>query len=294
MKTIRVGTRESRLAIAQSRLITEMVRARLPQYNFQLVPIKTRGDLILDKRLDELGGKGLFIKELENALIDGRIDIAVHSAKDMPSLLPDGLVIAAVSEREDPRDVLVARNGKRLEELGEGSVIGTGSVRREVQLLQRNSMVTVSPLRGNVLTRLDSLTNGQYDAIMLAMAGLKRMGLEDRCTQCFEAEDFIPAAGQGILVIEARGDYDASYLMESVHCEEAALCLSAERAYMHRLDGGCSKPVAAHAVIEGDVMRVYGMYASESKTDMRRECIEGNKQNAEGLGQRLAELVLGR
>ena len=294
MKTIRVGTRESRLAIAQSRLITEQVRAKLPQYNFLLVPIKTRGDLILDKRPDELGGKGLFIKELENALMDGRIDIAVHSAKDMPSLLPDGLVIAAVSKREDPRDVLVARNGQRLEELGEGSVIGTGSVRREVQLLQKNSLVTVRPLRGNVLTRLDSFTDGQYDAIMLAMAGLKRMGLQDRCTQCFEAEDFIPAAGQGILAIEARRGYDASYLMESVHCGESALCLSAERAYMRRLDGGCSKPVAAHAVIEGDVMRVYGMYAPENKIEMRRECIEGNKQNAEGLGQRLAELVSGR
>jgi len=278
----------------QSKWVINEINKKFPYIEFELVPIKTSGDVILDKRLDKIGGKGLFIKELENALLDDSIDIAVHSAKDMPAELPGGLTIAAVSEREDPRDALITRDGKSLEQLGDNAVIGTSSVRREVQLSQIKPGMNFKTLRGNVLTRLNKLVNREYDGIVLAMAGLKRLGLEDKCVRCFNVEDMIPAVGQGALAIEARKDDDLAYLIESIHNEEAALAVSAERAYLTKLNGGCSMPIAAHAVIEENKMKLWGMLAPEDKSEIYRAYIEGNKHDAVALGTKLADMVTER
>ena len=289
-RIIRVGTRESKLAMVQSKWVINEVKKKFPDYELELIGIKTTGDAILDKRLDKVGGKGLFIKELENALISGAIDIAVHSMKDMPSELPDELQIAAVSKREDPRDVLITNDGKKLCELPSGAVIGTSSLRREVQILLKRPDLKVSTLRGNVLTRLNKLLNKEFDGILLAMAGLKRLSLHEKCTQCFDIEDMIPAVGQGALSVEARKDDDISYLLESVHDENTAISVSAERAYMIELDGGCSSPIAAHAIIEGDRMKLYGMYADRNLSVVRKS-IEGKTQDAVSLGVKLARMM---
>lgn len=289
-RIIRVGTRESNLAMVQSKWVINEVKKKFPDYEFELIGIKTTGDAILDKRLDKVGGKGLFIKELENALVSGAIDIAVHSMKDMPSELPDELQIAAISKREDPRDVLITNGGMKLDELPSGASIGTSSLRREVQILLKRPDLKVSTLRGNVLTRLDKLLNKEFDGILLAMAGLKRLSLQEKCTQCFDIEDMIPAVGQGALSVEARKDDDISYLLESVHDENTAISVSAERAYMIELDGGCSSPIAAHAIIEGDRLKLYGMYA-DGNLRVVRKSIEGKTQDAVSLGVKLARMM---
>lgn len=292
-KTIRVATRESNLAIAQSKWVVNKIKKKFPFLKFELIEIKTTGDAILNKRLDKIGGKGLFIKELEQALINNLVDIAVHSMKDMPAELPEELVIAAISEREDSRDVLVTSDGRTLEDLGSGAVLGTSSVRREIQILQKRPDLVIKTLRGNVLTRINKLVNCEYDAIMLALAGLRRLGLEERNAQYFEVDDIIPAVGQGAIGIETRKDYDIAYLLESIHCDESALRVNAERAFMIRLNGGCSTPIAAHAVIEESKIKIYGMLASEDKLKVIRACVEGNRREAVLLGEKLADMVSG-
>ena len=265
---------------------------KFPDYEFELVGFKTQGDLLLDEKLDKIGGKGLFIKELENALLNHAVDMAVHSMKDMPAELAEGLTIAAVSKREDPRDALISLNGKTLEQLDNGAVVGTSSVRREVQIRLLRPDLFMKTLRGNVPTRINKLENGEYDAIILAMAGLKRLGLENKRVQCFGIDQMIPAVGQGALGIETRQGEDVEYLLESVHDEEAFLAVSAERAYLLKLNGNCSTPVAAHAVINGDRMKVYGFLASEDKTEACRDWIEGCKYDGVSLGEKLAENIL--
>lgn len=291
-KVIRVGSRQSDLAMAQTRWVINEIKKRFPELEFEIVGISTKGDRILDTRLQKIGGKGLFIKEIEDALLSQTIDIAVHSMKDMPAELPHSLTIAAVSEREDPRDVIVTDRGVGLKDLPIGAVIGTSSVRREVQLLEKRPDLKIKTLRGNVLTRINKLLNNEYDAIMLAAAGLRRLGLEKYLRQCFSVEDVIPAVGQGALAIEARSSDDTSYLINSVHCENTGLCVSAERAYLKRLNGGCSIPIAAHGVIEDGVIKLHGMLASEDKTSIYKAYLEGNKQDAKKLGEKLAEMIL--
>lgn len=292
-KLIRVGTRESELALTQTRWVIEKIKQKFPDIDFEIIGITTKGDVILDTRLDKIGGKGLFIKEIEHALINGSIDIAVHSMKDMPAELADRLTIAAVCEREDPRDVLVTTTGSSLEELPHGSVVGTSSVRREVQILNIRPDLRVKTLRGNVLTRINKLLDNEYDAIVLAAAGLKRLGLHEYCSQYLSLEDVIPAVGQGALAVEARsGDDIISLLLESVHCRQTALCVAAEREYLKQLNGGCSVPIAAHAVIIGTVIKLNGMFASEDRTVIYRACIEGPADDAASLGQKLAEMII--
>ncbi len=287
---IKVGTRESALALAQSRLIVGLLGSRYPQLQFELVGMKTRGDVLLDTRLDLIGGKGLFVNEIENALIEGRLDMAVHSMKDMPAIMPEQLTLAAVSEREDPRDALITMNGKGLSSLPQGSVVGTSSIRREVQLLSLRPDLRIKQLRGNVLTRLDKLAAGEYDAIVLAAAGMKRLGLSDRCTEYFKEEDMLPAIGQGILGIQVRKGGELQELVKSINCSASWLALEAERRYMLRLDGGCTTPMAAHAVICGDSMKITGMLWDGSR--IIRAAAEGDKQQAAQLGERLADMVL--
>lgn len=287
---IRVGTRESALALAQSRLIVGLLGSRYPQLQFELVGMKTRGDVLLDTRLDLIGGKGLFVNEIENALIEGRLDMAVHSMKDMPAVMPEQLTLAAVSEREDPRDALITMNGEGLASLPQGSVVGTSSIRREVQLLSLRPDLRIKQLRGNVLTRLDKLAAGEYDAIVLAAAGMNRLGLSDRCTDYFKEEDMLPAIGQGILGIQVRKGGELQELVEPINCNDSWLALEAERRYMLRLDGGCTTPMAAHAVICGDSMKITGMRWDGSR--IIRAAAEGDKQQAAQLGERLADMVL--
>lgn len=287
---IKVGTRESALALAQSRLFVGLLGSRYPQLQFELVGMKTRGDVLLDTRLDLIGGKGLFVNEIENALIEGRLDMAVHSMKDMPAVMPEQLTLAAVSEREDPRDALITMSGKGLSSLPQGSVVGTSSIRREVQLLSLRPDLRIKQLRGNVLTRLDKLAAGEYDAIVLAAAGMKRLGLSDRCTEYFKEEDMLPAIGQGILGIQVRKGGELQELVESINCSDSWLALEAERRYMLRLDGGCTTPMAAHAVICGDSMKITGMLWDGSR--IIRAAAEGDKQQAAQLGERLADMVL--
>ncbi len=294
MRKLKIGTRESRLAIAQTRIVIDKVRERYPDLELEMVTIKTSGDLILDRALDQVGGKGLFIKEIELALLQGTIDLAVHSMKDLPVQIAPGLTIAAISEREDPRDALVSRAGATLAELPAGAVVGTSSLRRSKQLLALRPDLTIRLLRGNIVTRLDKLAQRQYDAIILAAAGLKRLGLQDRITQYFTVEEMIPAVCQGFLAIETRRDDDADFLKEVVHCEHGAVCAGAERGFLIRLNGGCSVPMGAHAATDGDCLKITGMLAANDRPEIYRETVAGPVAQGKALGERLAEQILAR
>jgi hydroxymethylbilane synthase len=291
-RVIRVGSRESELALAQARWIISKIKGSYPGLEFEIVGIKTKGDIILDSRLDKVGGKGLFIKEIENALLGNRIDIAVHSMKDMPAEIPDELIISAVSKREDPVDVLITADGKKLEDLKQGAVIGTGSSRREVQLSGVRPDLKFELLRGNVITRIKKLVDNQYDGIILAAAGLRRLGLYDNRVYRFSIDEMIPAVCQGILAVESRKSEDMHCILDSVHDRESELCSTAERAFMIELNGGCTTPMAAHAVIEGGNMKVYGMLASGDKERLVRSCVEGSINEAHELGLRLAAVLI--
>jgi len=290
-KKVRVGTRESRLAVVQTNLIVNEIKKKHPDYEFEIISFKTTGDTLLDQKLDKIGGKGLFIKELEAALLNGSIDIAVHSLKDMHARLPEGLTIAAVSRREDPRDVLITLGGKKLDDLEDNAVIGTSSARREAQLLLLKPGLVIRTLRGNVITRITRLEKGDYDGIVIAMAGLKRLGLEWKVTDCFDVDKIVPAVGQGVLCVETRSDYDTGYLKDSVHDEDVFMATEAERAFMIKLDGSCSTPLAAHAVIDGDKMTVYGFAAGEDKSKAARDTVVGSKYDGIQLGEMLAEKI---
>lgn len=259
-----IGSRESRLAVIQSEMVKAYIEENNPCLTVSLLTMKTTGDIILDRTLDKVGGKGLFVKELDKALMEGRSDISVHSLKDMPMEVPNGLPVVAYSKREDPRDVLVLpRGAASLEEsLSGGLPIGCSSFRRVIQLKQMYPGAQFKPVRGNVLTRLAKLDQGEYSALILAAAGLKRLGLEDRISRFFEPEEMIPSAGQGILAIQGKKGEDYSYL-KGFEDEEAACAAVCERAFVKELNGGCSSPVAAHArIIDGELV-LLGLYYDE-------------------------------
>ena len=282
---IRVGSRESRLAVIQSRMVMDAVAKAVPDAELELVTMKTTGDRILNKTLDQIGGKGLFVKELDQALRDDRVDVTVHSLKDMPMEVPEDLPLAAFSRREDPRDALVLPEG--VSELDPSRPIGCSSRRRQLQLAALFPGVEVKPVRGNVQTRLAKLEAGEYSALVLAAAGLKRLGLEGRIHRYFSVEEMIPAAGQGILAVQTRRGMDLSFLA-AVADEEATVCALAERAFVRELAGGCSSPVAAHAVAEQGTVTLTGLYVSPDETVVRRGRIAGPKEEAERMGQTLA------
>ena len=243
---IRVGSRESLLAVRQSELIMEQICQANPDVRTELVTMKTTGDKILDQALNQIGGKGLFVKELDRALLDGRIDISVHSLKDMPMEIPEKLPVLAWSCREDKRDVLILRKG--LSRLPEKPVIGTGSSRRIIQAAKLYPEAEFKGIRGNIHTRLRKLDAGEYDALILAAAGICRMGLEDRISRFFSVEEMIPAAGQGTLAIQGRGEAMRPFL-EKINSRESEIMAEAERSFVRTLDGGCSSPVAACASV---------------------------------------------
>lgn len=286
MKCICIGSRESRLAVIQSEMVMEYLKKECPDREVSLLTMKTTGDKILDRTLDKIGGKGLFVKELDRALLEKRSDLSVHSLKDMPMETPEELPIVAFSRREDPRDVLVLPAGSS--EIDFSKPIGCSSLRRILQLKELYPKTEFKSVRGNVLTRLNKLDSGEYGALVLAAAGLKRLGLEDRISRYFEPEEMIPAAGQGILAVQGRAGEDYSYLEHFADREGtyAALC---ERAFVRFLDGGCSSPVAAHAVVENDTIHLMGLYYQESTGKYKKGTMDGFVNEAEELGIRLAK-----
>ena len=285
MKTIRVGSRESRLAVIQSNMVMDAIRAYDPEMDVQLVTMKTTGDKILDRTLDKIGGKGLFVKELDAALLDGRVDITVHSSKDLPMEIDSRLPLVAFSKRADPRDVLVLPEGKN--EIDFSKPIGCSSLRRQLQLREIFPQATLAPIRGNVLTRLNKLDRGEFSALVLAQAGLSRLGLQNRISHYFEVEEILPAAGQAILAVQARADVDVSCLSEFDN-RDGRDCLLAERAFIRTLDGGCSSPVAAYATVSGDMLTLKGMYVTQEEK-LYFDTISGKREEGEFLGASLAQ-----
>ena len=282
---LRIGSRESRLAVIQSRMVMEAIAKAEPAAELELVTMKTTGDKILDKTLDKIGGKGLFVRELDQALREERVDFTVHSLKDMPMEVPEDLPLAAFSSREDPRDVLVLPEGTT--EIDRSKPIGCSSRRRQLQLKKLFPDMAIEPVRGNVQTRLAKLEAGQFSALVLAAAGLKRLGLEERISRYFSVEEILPAAGQGILVVQTRKGMDTDCL-RLVQDKESACCARAERAFVRALNGGCSSPVAAHAVVEGALLTLTGFYVSADERIQRKGSIRGSAADAEILGKTLA------
>ena len=286
--TIRIGSRDSRLAVIQSELVIQGIRAAVPEADITLVTMKTTGDKILDRTLEQIGGKGLFVRELDQALREGRVDFTVHSLKDMPMEVPEDLPLAAFSSREDPRDVLVLPEG--VTELDPSKPIGCSSRRRQLQLKKLFPEMRIEPVRGNVQTRLAKLEAGQFSALVLAAAGLRRLGLENRISRYFGVEEILPAAGQGILVVQTRKGMNTDCL-RLVHDETTACCAKAERAFVRELNGGCSSPVAAHATVDGETLILTGFYVSPDETIQRKGSIRGGVPDAETLGRTLARLL---
>lgn len=285
MKQIRIGSRESRLAVIQSEMVIQAIHNCDSDMKTELVTMKTTGDKILDRTLDKIGGKGLFVKELDAALLDGRVDITVHSSKDLPMEIDSRLPLVAFSKRADPRDVLVLPEGK--DTIDFSKPIGCSSLRRQLQLRRLFPQAKVAPIRGNVLTRLQKLDNGEFSALVLAGAGLARLGLEARISRYFSVEEILPAAGQAILAVQAREDVDTACL-KTFDDADGRDCLLAERAFVRTLDGGCSSPVAAFATVDGDTLTLKGMYVTADET-LYFETASGPRNEGETLGAALAQ-----
>ena len=287
-----IASRESRLAMWQAEHVRAEINRLYPRCPVEILGMTTRGDQILDVSLSKVGGKGLFVKELELALEDGRAHIAVHSAKDVPMELPPGFALAAILPREDPRDAFVSNRYAALEELPPLEVIGTSSLRREAQLRNRLPHLTVRPLRGNLDTRLAKLDRGEYDAIVLAAAGLKRLGAGDRIRSLIAPESSLPAAGQGALAIECREDnHDVIAALTPLNHSETAACVRAERAVSRALAGSCQVPLAAFAEYVEGRLRLRGLVALPDGTRIARAELEGPSDAPEELGLRLAEAL---
>ena len=281
---IKIGSRESRLAVIQSEMVIDAIKKYDESLQVSLITMKTTGDIILDKTLDKIGGKGLFVKELDKALMDERADLTVHSLKDMPMEVPAELPLLAFSKREDPRDALVLPEGES--SLDPKKPIGCSSLRRKLQIAELFPDADIKPVRGNVQTRLAKLDRGEYGALVLAYAGLKRLGLEKRVSRIFSTEEILPAACQGILTVQGRAGYQVPFLAD-FDDEEARLAALAERSFVRTLDGGCSSPVAAYAVIEGEEIRITGFYVDEEERTYR-DTLVGDKREGENLGRQLA------
>ncbi len=284
-KKVRVGSRDSLLAVRQAELVMEAVRKASPETELTLVTMKTTGDRILNQSLDKIGGKGLFVKELDLALMEGRSDLSVHSLKDMPMEIPEELPILAYSPREDNRDVLVLREG--LSELPAHPVIGTGSARRKIQAARIYPDAEYKGIRGNIHTRLRKLDSGEYDALILAAAGMIRMGLQDRISRYFSVEEIIPPAGQGIMAVQGRKDDSYPFLIK-INSPKSQAMAEAERSFVKTLDGGCSSPIAACALIEGDRLKLRGLYFEEKSGRWVVGSLEGSVQGPAELGRSLA------
>jgi hydroxymethylbilane synthase len=294
-RSLVLGTRGSRLAVWQAEWVQARLRESAPDVTVTLRRIKTSGDKILDVPLATIGGKGLFVKEIEDALLQGDIDLAVHSMKDVPTVLPGGLEILCVPAREDPRDALISREAKPLDRLPKGARVGTSSLRRQAQLLHRRPDLRIEMLRGNLDTRLRKLRDGEFDAVVVAAAGLKRMGWLEQVTEYLPSDVSLPAIGQGALGLEGRGD-DAFVrgVVASLDDAPTRTAVTAERALLERLEGGCQVPIAAHARLSEGRLHLEGLVASVDGRRLVRDSIEGPVASARELGRRLAEQLLRR
>ena len=292
-KTLIIGTRSSRLALWQAGYIARRLREKHPSLIVEEKRMTTKGDRILDAPLAKIGGKGLFTKELETAMLAGEIDIAVHSLKDMPTEVPEGLVITAITERYDPGDAVVSPRYQTLAALPPGARVGTSSLRRRAQLLAARPDLTLFDLRGNVNTRLEKLDAGEYDAVILAVAGLKRLGFGDRITEVLPRALCLPAVGQGALAIEARrGDHEVRNLVDFLRDEAMTDCAAAERAFLETVEGGCQVPVGVYAAVDGDQLSVEAVIASLDGRQSFRDTRIGLRQEAKELGRELANVLL--
>ncbi|MSR23605.1 MAG: hydroxymethylbilane synthase [Nitrospiraceae bacterium] len=292
-RSLVLGTRASRLAIWQAEWVQARLREIAPDVPVTLQRIKTSGDKILDVPLAKIGGKGLFVKEIEEALLQETIDLAVHSMKDVPTALPEGLDILCMPAREDPRDALISRDAKLLDELPRGARVGTSSLRRQAQLLHRRPDLKIEMLRGNLDTRLRKLRDGEFDAIVLAAAGLKRMGWAEQITEYLPSEVSLPAIGQGALGLEGRrNDEFVREIVAALEHPPTRTAVTAERALLDRLEGGCQVPIAAHATLSGTRLRLDGLVASVDGRRLVRDSVEGPAADARELGTRLAEQLL--
>ena len=290
---LRIATRKSQLALWQAEHVATLLRTAHSGLEVELVPMSTKGDRIQDRSLAAIGGKGLFIKELEVALEDGRADIAVHSMKDVPGDLPDGLTIAVVLPRADPHDALISARATRLHDLPQGARVGTSSLRRQAQLLAARPDLKIEALRGNVDTRLRRLDSGDLDAIILACAGLIRLGWESRITARLAAAECLPAVSQGIIGIESRThDANTRLLLAVMNDAHTRTAMDAERAFAGRLGGSCQSPIAAHAVVQADRLTLQGLVAEPDGSRLLRDTITGAAADAALLGRQLADRVM--
>jgi len=293
LRPIRIATRKSQLALWQADYVKTRLLEVFPDRDITLVKMSTEGDRILDSPLAKIGGKGLFIKELEQGLLDGRCDLAVHSTKDMPAQLPDDLHISAICQREDPRDAFVSVHHRHLSELPKGACVGTSSLRRQCQIRARFPHLRIEDLRGNVNTRLKKLEEGNYDAIILAAAGLIRLGLDRHITEFIETDACLPAVGQGAVCIESRrDDEEINELVRALHHTDTADCVLAERAMNERLEGGCQVPIGGHATIKGSEVFLRGLVGLPDGSRIIRGEISGLASNPATIGINLANDLL--
>ena len=289
-KKLVIASRESMLAMWQAEHIKGRLKALYPDCEVEILGMTTRGDQILDRTLSKIGGKGLFIKELEQALQDGRADLAVHSIKDVPMELPEGFALAAIGERASPFDAFVSNQYARLEEMPEGAIVGTSSLRREAQLRAKFPHLTIKPLRGNVQTRLSKLDNGDYDAVILAAAGLQRLGLDGRIREILSPADSLPAAGQGALGIEiAARRTDLADILRPLNHEETAACVTAERALARALGGSCQVPLAAYCVMEDGLLTLNGLVGHPDGSVIIEASAQAPAAYADALGRAVAK-----
>lgn len=292
-KKIVIGTRSSKLALWQAGFVADCLKKEYPGLEVEMKLMTTKGDKILDAPLAKIGGKGLFTKELEQEMLEGGIDLAVHSLKDMPTEVPKGLVIAAITKRADPGDAVVSLKYGHFADLPEGAKVGTSSLRRKAQLLHARPDLNIQDLRGNVNTRLRKLEEENFDAIVLAVAGLTRLGFKDRIAEVMPREIMLPAVGQGALAIEARGD-DAEILemLAFLNDEDMVACAKGERAFLAKVEGGCQVPVGVYGSVEQDELQLEAVIASLDGARLYRDRLTGNKSEAEELGGELAEKLL--
>jgi hydroxymethylbilane synthase len=292
---LRIGTRGSQLALYQANWVKSELLRTHPDLAVTLVKIKTTGDKIQDAPLAKIGGKGLFVKEIEEALLQKRIDLAVHSIKDVPTEFPEGLHLSAITKREDPRDVFISRDHTHLSDLPRGARIGTSSLRRQAQLLHFRDDFEIIPLRGNLDTRLKKLWTTNLEGIVLASAGVKRLGLEEKITEILPAELSLPAIGQGALGIETRkGDEGVEKRILFLNDPASAVAVAGERAFLKKLEGGCQVPIAAFGQIHGNLLRIEGLVGTVDGKRLIRHHLEGPIEKAEALGIELAEILLSR
>lgn len=292
-RTLKIATRKSPLALWQANFVKDRLEALYPELQVDLVPMSTQGDKILDTPLAKVGGKGLFVKELETAMLEGRADIAVHSMKDVPVEFPEGLGLHTICEREDPRDAFVSNRFGQIDELPQGAVVGTSSLRRQCQLRAARPDLVIRDLRGNVNTRLAKLDAGEYDAIILAAAGLKRLEMAHRITAFIEPEQSLPANGQGAVGIECRlDDHELHALLAPLEHPETRIRVLTERAMNRALQGGCQVPIGAYALVQGEEVWLRGLVGSPDGSRVIRDEIRGPLADGEALGHTLAQRLL--